>query len=94
MEGFIIRANVRNIALTRVSLLLQKKNYRSFYDTGKGSGPLEMQAFKNCLFDLEENAFPVDTIATDRNKQVAKWIRLERPSIKHKYDPWHFVIKN
>ena len=58
---------------------------------GKGSAPLEMAAFKNCLLHLETNSYRVSTIATDRNKQIAKWIRIERPTIDHKYDPWHFV---
>ena len=59
-------------------------------DKGKGSSPLEMGAFQNCLQDLDSVGFVVNTVATDRNKQVAKWIRTERPEIVHKYDPWHF----
>ena len=59
--------------------------------SGKGSAPLELVGFINCLKQLSDNSFSVDTIATDRNKQLAKWLRDERPDIKHCYDPWHFV---
>ena len=67
----------------------------SYYNTiqtvkGKGSSPLELRAFQNCLQDLDSVGFVVNTVATDRNKQVAKWIRTERPEIVHKYYPWHF----
>ena len=30
-------------------------------------------------------------IATDRNRQIAKWIREEFPEVAHKFGPWHFV---
>ena len=59
--------------------------------TGKGSATLEMKGFQNCLSDLESDHFPVSTVATDRNKQIAKWVRNERAALKHKYDAWHFV---
>ena len=58
---------------------------------GKGSAPLELIGFKNCLKQLEDESFNVETIATDRNKQLAKWVREERPKVKHRFDPWHFV---
>lgn len=57
---------------------------------GKGSSPLEMQGFKDCLNQLDGDDFKVTTVATDRNKQIAKWLREERPEIIHRYDPWHF----
>ena len=58
---------------------------------GKGSSPLEMKRFENCLRELEKDNLNVEIIATDRNRQIAKWIKVERPSIKHKFDPWHFA---
>ena len=57
---------------------------------GKGSSPLELRAFQNCLQDLDSVGFVVNTVATDRNKQVAKLIRTEHTEIVHNYDPWHF----
>ena len=58
---------------------------------GKGSAPLELAAFKICLDDLSNDNYQVSVVATDRNRQLAKWLRTEIPTIKHKYDPWHFV---
>lgn len=57
---------------------------------GKGSSPLELTSFKNCLDDLEADGFEISVVATDRNRQLAKWLRDEKPSVKHKFDPWHF----
>ena len=59
--------------------------------SGKGSAPLEMEGFINCLADLKDKNIPVDKITTDRNKQIAKWLRENRKNIKHRYDPWHFA---
>ena len=42
---------------------------------GKSSAPLELQGFMNCLHDLESNGFAFKSIATDRNSQIAKWLR-------------------
>lgn len=58
---------------------------------GKGSSPLEMKGFENCLQELEKDNSKVEIIATDRNRQIAKWLKVERPLIKHKFDPWHFA---
>lgn len=57
---------------------------------GKGSAPLELQGFMNCLHDLESNGFAFKSIATDRNSQIAKWLRENRSSIQHCFDCWHF----
>ncbi|XP_057297107.1 uncharacterized protein LOC130626005 [Hydractinia symbiolongicarpus] len=59
--------------------------------TGKGSAPLELQGFKNCLEQLSSDNYPVGRVATDRNRQIAKWIRENRLDIMHRYDPWHFA---
>ena len=58
---------------------------------GKGSAPLELKGFQNCLQDLDADSYTVETVATGRNRQLAKWIRVERPLIQHKFDPWHFA---
>lgn len=58
---------------------------------GKGSAPLELTGFKKCLDELSSNNYPVSVVATDRNRQLAKWLRIEKPEIEHKFDPWHFV---
>ena len=58
---------------------------------GKGSSPLELETFINCLAQLNSAGVKVDKISTDRNKQLAKWLRENKPNIKHRYDPWHFA---
>ena len=58
---------------------------------GKGSAPLELKCFKDCLQELQEAGFPVNKVATDRNKSIAKYLREEKQKIAHRYDPWHFV---
>lgn len=58
---------------------------------GKGSSPLELAGFIECLTMLESDSYKVDTVVTDRNKSLAKWLREKRPGIKHRYDPWHFA---
>ena len=59
-------------------------------EKGKESTPLELAGFINCLRYLTVDKIHVKTITTDRNKQVAKWLRENKPTIDHKYDPWHF----
>ena len=58
---------------------------------GKGSSPSELEGFKECLPQLDSDEYIVNTVATDRNKQLAKWLREQIPSMKHQYDPWHFA---
>lgn len=57
---------------------------------GKGSAPLELQGFRNCLEDLESDSFDLSAVATDRNRQLVKWLRENRSAINHCFDPWHF----
>ena len=59
--------------------------------SGKGSAPLEHEGFVNCLADLKNDGVSVNKISTDRNKQIAKWLREKCPNIRHCYDPWHFA---
>ena len=57
---------------------------------GKGSAPLELKGFVNCLEELESDGFELAAVATDRNRQLAKWMRVNRSNIEHCFDPWHF----
>ena len=52
---------------------------------------MELEGFKECLAQLDNDVYTVNTVATDRNKQLAKRLREQRPSMKHQYDPWHFA---
>ena len=58
---------------------------------GKGSAPLELEGFKNCLTELERGGYNIVKVATDRNMQLAKWLRENRALIKRIYDTWHFA---
>ncbi len=58
---------------------------------GKGSAPLELEGFKQCHEQLLADKYHISVVATDRNQQLAKWVRTEHPQIIHKFDPWHFV---
>ena len=49
---------------------------------GKGSSPLELKGFQQCVEELEKLKFNLTAIATDRNKQIAKWIRENRKLLK------------
>lgn len=94
MEDLIHLVNQQNIVLIRASLLQQQKIIATStiqVSKGKGSAPLELQGFKNCLAELEEDGYKVNTVATDRNRQLAKWLRVERNDISHKFVPWHFA---
>ena len=67
-------------------LLQQYKLFR-----GKGSVPLELKGIQNCLHELEKENYSIEILTTDRNRQLAKWLREERPEITHQFDPWHFA---
>ena len=60
-------------------------------DSGKGSASPELKRLQECLQDLSNVGYTINVIATDKNRQIAKWIREELPEIAHKFDPWHFV---
>ena len=60
-------------------------------DSGKGSASLELKRLQECLQDLSNVGCTINVIATDRNRQIAKWIRKELPEVAHKFDLWHFV---
>ena len=60
-------------------------------DSGKGSASLELKGLQECLQDLSNVGCTINVTATDRNRQIAKWIREELPEVAHKFDPWRFV---
>ena len=52
----------------------------------------ELEGLKRSkTFLVDVNGLQIDTIVTDRNRQVAKWIREEivTEGGKHFYDVWH-----
>ena len=60
-------------------------------DSGRGSASFELKGQQERLQDLSNVGYTINVIATDRNRQIAKWIREEIPEVAHKFDPWHFV---
>ena len=60
-------------------------------DSGKGSALSELKRLQECLQDLPNVGCTITVIATDRNREIAKWIRQELSENAHKFDPWHFV---
>ena len=69
-----------------------KKNIASVTpQKGSGKVALELKGLQECLQDLSKVGYTINVIATDRNRQIAKWIREELPDVAHKFDLWHFV---
>ena len=50
---------------------------------------MEHQGLVRALNFLKENFIEVDTLITDRHKQIAKYMRQTHPDITHQYDVWH-----
>ena len=57
------------------------------------SSRMEKEGLLNCLNELEDFGVNVDSLTTDRHKQVRAYFRKERPDILHQFDIWH-VSKN
>ena len=49
----------------------------------------ELEGLKRSLRHIENNNLAVDTLITDRHRQNAKWMRENKPNIKHFFDTWH-----
>ena len=57
------------------------------------SARMELDGLKHNLRRLDENVITVNSLTTDRHKQVRKYLRKERKNITHQFDIWH-VSKN
>ena len=55
----------------------------------KNSAWMELVGLQRCLEFLLLKELVVATIVTDRHRQIAKWLRENRPDISHLYDIWH-----
>ncbi len=40
---------------------------------------------------MDDEGIVVDTMITDRHRQIAKFLREECPEIRHLYDVWHIA---
>jgi len=50
---------------------------------------MEKEGLLQCMKYLGDNGLQVDTLITDRHKQINKWLHETYPSVKHHYDVWH-----
>ena len=58
----------------------------------KNSTWCELEGLKRAVVWLEDVCgLTIDTIITDRNRQIAKWIREHLAKVKHFYDVWHIA---
>ena len=60
----------------------------------KSSNAMEHEGLVRTLNFLKEESIVVDTLVTDRHKQIAKYIREAHPEITHQYDVWHISKGN
>ncbi len=52
---------------------------------------MEKEGLVRAVKFLKKKKFKVDTLVTDRHKQIAKWLRENQKSIDHRYDIWHLA---
>ena len=50
---------------------------------------MEKEGLTRALEFLSANALQVDTLITDRHKQISKFVSTKYPDINHRYDVWH-----
>ena len=50
---------------------------------------MEHKGLVKVLKFLADNSVQVETPITDRHKQIARYMREQKPSIDHRYDVWH-----
>ena len=50
---------------------------------------MEKEGLERVLNFLEDQNLTVETLITDRHKQINKWLRKNHPSIGHYFDIWH-----
>ena len=55
----------------------------------KSSNLMELERLKRALKFLADNQLEVDTLITDRHKQINKYLRERHSDITHRYDVWH-----
>lgn len=55
------------------------------------SNNMEKEGLVRAVKFLKKNKFKIDTLVTDRHKQIAKWLRENQESTDHRYDIWHLA---
>lgn len=59
-----------------------------------GSYHMEKEGLNRVMQFLSDSSLPVDSLITDRHRQIAKWLRESYPAISHYYDVWHVAKGN
>ena len=55
----------------------------------KSSKHMEHKGLVKALKFLADNSVQVETLKPDWHKQIARYMREQKPSIDHRYDVWH-----
>ena len=50
---------------------------------------MEHRGLVKALKFLDNKSVQIETLVTDRHKQIAKYMREHKPSVDHRYDVWH-----
>ena len=50
---------------------------------------MEKAGLQRCLQTVCDHDVVIDTLVTDRHRQIAKFLREEHPCITHAFDIWH-----
>ena len=53
------------------------------------SNAMELEGFKRGIRVLEDNGIAISHIVTDRHPSIRKYIRTDKPAMKHYFDYWH-----
>ena len=56
-----------------------------------GSSHMEKEGLHRVMEFLKSELLTIDTIVTDRHRQINKWLRDNHSEVKHFYDIWHVV---
>ena len=61
------------------------------YNEVNGSYHMEKEGLVCSVSFLKKKRFRIETIVTDRHKQIAKWVRENMAKTNHYYDIWHIA---
>ena len=55
------------------------------------SNAMEVEGLQRCFRTLDNNRIETESLTTDRHRSVQKYMRENRPLVKHFYDVWHMA---
>ena len=55
----------------------------------KSSNHMEKGGLSRAIEFLSANSLDIQTLVTDRHKQITKFISDKHPTIEHRHDVWH-----